>query len=73
MKLATSPVSSYDSIAQDLFTSIILSTEPSYHRKIADLIITTIDSIFLEKKLGRAEDFKTKILMKLAHLITLLC
>jgi len=48
-------------------------TEPPYHRKLAELIIDTVDAIFLEKKRGRAEDFKTKILIKLTHLITLLC
>ena len=73
LKLFTSPVSAYDIVAQDLFTSLVLATDPPYHRKLSDLIIDTVDAIFLEKKRGRAEDFKTKILLKLTHLITLVC
>lgn len=73
VKLFTSPVSAYDLVAQDLFTSLVLATDPDYHRKLSDLIIDTVDAIFLEKKRGRAEDFKTKILLKLTHLITLVC
>ena len=73
VKLFTSPVSAYDLVAQDLFTSLVLATDPAYHRKLSDLIIDTVDAIFLEKKRGRAEDFKTKILLKLTHLISLVC
>lgn len=32
-----------------------------------------MDQIILEKKRGRAEDFKTKIIIKCTHLITVLC
>lgn len=70
--MATGPVSTYDNMAQDIFSSLIMATDPEYHLKMADLVLDAMDAIYIEKKFGRAEDFKTKIVYKMAHLISIL-
>ena len=73
LKLSTGPVQAYDSLTYDVFGRIIVSTDSSYHQRIAGIMVDTIAAIYLQKKRGRAEDFKSKIILKLSHLIGLLC
>jgi hypothetical protein len=73
LKLATAPVVAYDQIALDLFSTIISATDNAYHRKIVELLIESIDAILLEKKMKRAENFKSKIYVRCANMITLVC
>jgi hypothetical protein len=52
---------------------LVLATDSTYHVKLGDLIFDAIEAIFIEKKFGRAEDFKTKIAAKMAYMLTILC
>jgi hypothetical protein len=56
-----------------LVSSLISATETGYHRKITDLILDTIDALMIEKRSGRAEDFKTRIIVKCSLLIPVVC
>lgn len=73
LKLSTAPLIPYDTLSYDLLSDLILSTEPVYHKRLANLLIDSMVAIYAQKKLGRAEDFKTKISMKFGNLVGIIC
>lgn len=72
LKILTAPVSCYDNFTFDLFASVLANTDFEYHLQMVKVLFEMIEAIFQQKKRGRAENFKTKIIQKGCYLISMI-
>jgi len=71
-KVTSLPVQNYNSLANHIVLKMVNNTDPQYHSILSQALLQIMETLFEEKKRGKQESFKSKILYKLSYLIALI-
>ena len=71
-RVTSLPVQNYTQLANNLTLKLVVNTEPSYHKSLIHSLFHMMSSLYDEKKRGKQESFKNKILYKISYLIAII-
>lgn len=66
------PVQNYNTLANNLTIKLIINTEDSYHKSLIQSLFQMMSGLYDEKKRGKQEGFKNKILYKISYIIAII-
>lgn len=66
------PVQNYNDLANNIVIKLINNTDIDYHKALIGGLFQMMETLFDEKKRGKQESFKSKILYKISYLLALI-
>ena len=72
MTVISLPVQNFNNLANNLVVKIINNTDSSYHTKLSLSLLSVMEALYDEKKRGKQESFKSKILYKISYLLAII-
>ena len=71
-RVTSLPVQNYTQLANNLTLKLVINTDHSYHKSLIQSLFAMMSSLYDEKKRGKQEGFKNKILYKISYLIAII-
>ena len=71
-KVTSLPVQNYTQLANNLVLKLVINTDHSYHKSLIQSLFHMMSALYDEKKRGKQEGFKNKILYKISYLIAII-
>ena len=71
-RITSLPVQNYNNLANGIVIKLIKNTPADYHKQLIICMFEMMCTLFEEKKRGKQEGFKNKILYKLSYMLALI-
>ena len=71
-RVTSLPVGNFNTFANHLVVKLVVNTDTEYHKNLIKSFFELMGSLYDEKKRGKLESFKNRILYKVSYILTLI-